>query len=63
MWLDMRTKAWGARETQEYYRDKYCTIDIPRESANYLLDKDTSLVDNIHVGRLRAIHKQLETNE
>ena len=51
------------QKMQMKLREKFCTIDIPRKKAEYLLDIDLSLVDNLHVGRLRAIRKQLENNE
>ena len=54
-----RTTAWGRRETQEYYRNYFGTVDIPRHSAKELLDKDGSLVHNLSTGRIRAIRKQL----
>ena len=59
----MRTKAWGQKETQEYYRRKFATIDIPRENAKKLLDLDSSIGNNIHTGRFRAILKQLESED
>ena len=59
MWLDMRTEEWGQRETQEYYRQMFGTLDISVENAKNILDKDLSIVDNIDMRRLRAIRKQL----
>ena len=59
IWEDIRTEPWGAKETQEYYRQMFNTVDIPRENVKCLLDNDLSMVDNIDMRRLRDIHKQL----
>jgi hypothetical protein len=59
MWLNMRTEAWGSKETQEYYSVMFQTTDISRKNAKNLLDNNPDIVDNIDMRRLGSIRKQI----